>query len=162
MSGSPASDVNQRAVLTPERGGDKALVSQLLLSYDILVIGRMDHRCEHLKLPSEWEVWFWCVGLERSQLWSWMSPRARRHGGARAGRRNFSLQLVPHLWWLGAPNYTHVMFPGTGFSLGTFPLKGIAFSHPFRLILSHICWKGKGFSSSFWFRVVTEFKQVLP
>lgn len=53
MSGSPASDVNQRGVLTPERGADKALISQLLLSYDILVIGRMDHRCEHLKLPSE-------------------------------------------------------------------------------------------------------------
>lgn len=64
-----------------------------------------------------------------------MSPRANRHRGARAGGRNFSLQPVPHLWWLGAPNYTHVTFPGTGFSLGSFPLKGIAFSHPFRLIL---------------------------
>jgi len=42
MSGSPASDVNQRGVLTPECGGDNALVSQLLLSYDILVISRMD------------------------------------------------------------------------------------------------------------------------
>lgn len=53
MSGSPASDVNQRGVLTLECGGDKALVSQLLLSYDIFVTGRMDHHCEHLKLPTE-------------------------------------------------------------------------------------------------------------
>lgn len=48
----------------PERGGDKALVSQLLLSYDILIISRMDHHYEHLKLTNEGEVWYWCVGLE--------------------------------------------------------------------------------------------------
>lgn len=53
MSGSPMLDVNQRGVLTPERGGDKALVSQLLLSYDILIISRMDHHYERLKLPNE-------------------------------------------------------------------------------------------------------------
>lgn len=44
MSGLPARAVNQWGELRPERGGaDKALISQLLLGDDILIISRMDH-----------------------------------------------------------------------------------------------------------------------
>lgn len=66
MSGLPARAVNQRGELRPERGGaDKALISQLLLGDDILIISRMDHGYEWLKLPSEKAAWFLCVWLER-------------------------------------------------------------------------------------------------
>lgn len=165
MSGSPMLDVNQRGVLTPERGGDKALVSQLLLSYDILIISRMDHHYERLKLPNEWEVWYWCVGLERTStrgVWCWMSPRASRHPGGWCWKEEFlspasTVPLVARgseLRTCGVPRDR--VFPGT------FPLKCIAFSHPFWLIFSLTCSKGRDFSSSFWFGVVIEFKQVLP
>lgn len=55
-------------MLVLERGGDTALVTQLLLSYDIFIINHMDHHYERLKLPNEREVWYWCVGLERTSV----------------------------------------------------------------------------------------------
>lgn len=83
--GSPALGVNQRGLRTSERGGDKALVRQLLLSYDVLIISCMDHQYEHVKLLNEWGVWYWRVGLECSStcgVWCSVLPQASRHPGS--------------------------------------------------------------------------------